>query len=60
MRKSKATADAQEERTRKQVEKYYGKRDLSLTWRNIDPEYAARLEEEAELMKKRLIVKGVF
>ena len=60
MRKSQATVKAQEERTRKLIEKYYGKRDLSLTWRDIDPEYALQLEQAAELMKKRLIVKGVF
>lgn len=60
MRKSIATVKAQEERTRRLVERYYGKRDLARSWQDIDPEYAAQLEVAVELMKKRLIVKGVF
>ena len=50
----------EEERLRKDVERYYGKIDLARSWADIDPEYSHRLHKEAGKLRDHLIIKGIF
>jgi len=51
---------AARERTLRTIERYEGKKALAATWKDIDPQYAAKLQNEANKLHDTLVIKGVF
>lgn len=59
-RRSDDFTDPDEERTRKQLDRYHVKSALMEMWETLDPEYYQRLKREVHKLRHTLTVKGVL